>query len=185
MIGFSMNNDSVIFLRDRFAAVPDFFYKRAGSIIFFCLNADVIQSLFNGERGPKCGDQYNVIGREFFERNKLLPISVLEKALRRATGDQHSPAGYGSFHLAGKSVYRDFLRWFERRSRLHFPHHSKNQNDARGRSEGAKIQQGRAEIFFHPVHFLPLFFDRGDQADSVNDRNFETFHHTKFRAISG
>jgi hypothetical protein len=43
----------------------------------------------------------------------------------------------------------------------------------------AEIQKGRREVLFHPVSFLPLFLNRGDQRTPVNNRDVETLHPAK------
>ena len=57
----AMNHNAVTFLCNLFASVPDFFNKRAGCIIFFCLNTFLIQERFNFKRGTKSGYKHYII----------------------------------------------------------------------------------------------------------------------------
>ena len=76
---FAMNDDGIIFLGDLCAAVPDFFNKRTGCIVFFCLDADGPQSFFDLERCAKSRYDHDVVFGQVFEGYELLSMGVLEE----------------------------------------------------------------------------------------------------------
>src|SRR5690606_5335017 len=79
MAGFTMDDDAVIFLGDGFTAVPHFFYKGAGGIVFLHLYADAAQLRFQSKGGSKSRYQHYIIGLQAVDRNQFPAISVLQK----------------------------------------------------------------------------------------------------------
>src|SRR5688572_6813374 len=75
-----VNNDRITFLSDLLAAIPYFLNKRAGCIVFGCLNSKTMESFFHISGSSECGDDHNVLRLQCIKWNQFFPICILKKA---------------------------------------------------------------------------------------------------------
>src|SRR6218665_3393046 len=80
MRGFAMHYYRIIFGSYLFTAVPNFFYKGAGGIVFFGLNTFIVEQFFHCQRGAKCGNKYNIIAGNAIEWHQFLTLGILKEA---------------------------------------------------------------------------------------------------------
>ncbi len=177
--GLAVDDDRIIFLRDGFAAVPYFFHEGAGGIIFFHGDPLVAQLPFDLQRGAESGDHHDIVGLQAGDGDQFLSIRVLQKfdPVRQQVGIHLRVMDHFAEQVdpfAGVFLHRaegDLDRVLHAIAKPEMP----GEEDL----QGAHVEPGGTEIFFHPVRLFPFFLDRGDQGAAVNDGDVEAFHLAK------
>src|SRR5450432_449369 len=176
MAWFAMNDNSEFFFGNLTGTGPNFFYKRTGSVIAFCMDTLRFQKGINFQTRSKRRRYYNIGGLQIVKRDQLFPLRILEKL---------NPSFFQIIihlrimnHFAEKKngFSRIFFNCSESDVNGIFNTIAKSEMPGQVDMQEPEIKQGRRKIFFHPVFRPPFILDGRDERTAISRWDLKSFH---------